>query len=212
LLDEVEKAHPDVLNLFYQVFDKGTLSDGEGRVIDFSNTIVFLTSNLATGEITALTRDSRPDPDTLSEAIHPILAKYFKPALLARMTVVPYYTLPPAYLTGIVDLKLGRLAQRLASANRISLDFAPEVSQTIAARCTEVDSGARNIDFILGKSLTPALSDAVLSSMVQGSVLKVLHVGVGDEGAWNIEAEVDPGEEPAAAPEADDVPVQETGS
>src|SRR3546814_12885614 len=87
------------------------------------------------------------------------------------MTVVPYYTLPPAYLTGIVDLKLGRLAQRLSSANRISLEFGPEVSETIAARCTEVDSGARNIDFILGKSLTPALSDAVLSAMAQGRSL-----------------------------------------
>ncbi|MDN5842474.1 MAG: type VI secretion system ATPase TssH [Alcaligenaceae bacterium] len=200
LLDEVEKAHPDVLNLFYQVFDKGTLSDGEGRVIDFSNTVVFLTSNLATDEITALTRETRPDPDTLSEAIHPLLAKYFKPALLARMTVVPYYTLPPAYLTGIVDLKLGRLAQRLSSANRISLDFGPEVSETIAARCTEVDSGARNIDFILGKSLTPALSDAVLSAMAQGRSLTKLRVDAGQDGNWRIEPEFNASDDRAAAP------------
>src|SRR3546814_12156197 len=114
------------------------------------------------------------------------------------MTVVPYYTLPPAYLTGIVELKLGRLAQRLASANRIVLDFAPEVSETIAARCTEVDSGARNIDFILGKSLTPALSDAVLSAMAQGRSLKKLRVSTDSDGTWNIEPEFDAAEEPIA--------------
>lgn len=210
LLDEVEKAHPDVLNLFYQVFDKGTLSDGEGRVIDFSNTVVFLTSNLATDEIQALTRDSRPEPDAVSEAIHPLLAKYFKPALLARMTVVPYYTLPPAYLTGIVDLKLGRLAQRLASANRIRLGFAADVSQAIAERCTEVDSGARNIDFILAKSLTPALSDFILSAMADGRSLKALHISGGEDGGWNIESELDAAEEPTAPD--NDVALQEIAS
>ena len=186
LLDEVEKAHLDVVNLFYQVFDKGTLADGEGRIIDFSNTVVFLTSNLATDEITRLTQDGRPDPDTLAQAIHPVLARHFKPALLARMTVVPYYTLPPSALAGIVHLKLGKLQQRLAAANRIELSFAPDVADTIAARCTEVDSGARNIDFILRKSLTPVLSDAVLSAMAQGQTLAALHVEAGADGGWVI--------------------------
>ncbi len=209
LLDEVEKAHPDVLNLFYQVFDKGTLSDGEGRVIDFSNTVVFLTSNLATDEIQALTLDSRPDAETVSQHIHPILANYFKPALLARMNVVPYYSLPPAYLTGIVDIKLGRLAQRLHATNRITLEFASEVSEAIAARCTEVDSGARNIDYILGKSLTPALADVVLAAMAQGQTLSALHVGMGEEGAWKIEPEYD--DEGVAEP-GDGVVEQETTS
>ncbi|NYT85131.1 type VI secretion system ATPase TssH [Pollutimonas harenae] len=202
LLDEVEKAHPDVLNLFYQVFDKGTLSDGEGRIIDFSNTVVFLTSNLATDEIQNLTREERPEPDAVSEAIHPLLAKYFKPALLARMTVVPYYTLPPAYLKGIVDLKLGRLAQRLAAANRITLDFAGDVSETIAARCTEVDSGARNIDFILAKSLTPALSDVILSAMAEGRDLGALHISPSGEGEWLIEPQG--ADAQALVPEQDD--------
>jgi type VI secretion system protein VasG len=186
LLDEVEKAHLDVVNLFYQVFDKGTLADGEGRVIDFSNTVVFLTSNLATDEIMRLTQDGRPDPDTLANAIHPVLAKHFKPALLARMTVVPYYTLPPSELAGIVNLKLAKLQQRLAAANRIQLTFAPTVADTIAARCTEVDSGARNIDFILRKSLTPVLSDTVLSAMAEGRTLSALHVEPGEDGGWKI--------------------------
>lgn len=210
LLDEVEKAHPDVLNLFYQVFDKGTLSDGEGRVIDFSNTVVFLTSNLATNEIQALTHEDRPDPDTVSQAIHPILANYFKPALLARMTVVPYYSLPPAYLTGIVDIKLGRLAQRLAATNRISLEFTPQISETIASRCTEVDSGARNIDFILGKSLTPALADVVLGAMAQGRSLSALRVDVAEDGSWAITTEYD--ESAEALPPEDGAALQEVES
>ncbi|GAB2896008.1 type VI secretion system ATPase TssH [Paralcaligenes ginsengisoli] len=186
LLDEVEKAHLDVVNIFYQVFDKGTLADGEGRIIDFSNTVVFLTSNLATDEITTLSRDGRPDPDTLINAIHPVLARHFKPALLARMNVVPYYTLPPSELAGIVSLKLSRLTQRLAAANRIRLDFDPTVAETIAARCTEVDSGARNIDFILRKSLTPQLSNAVLGALAEGRKLTGLHVSPGQSDDWQI--------------------------
>jgi type VI secretion system protein VasG len=186
LLDEVEKAHLDVVNLFYQVFDKGSLSDGEGRVIDFSNTVVFLTSNLATEEITRLSQDGRPDPDTLATTIHPVLAKHFKPALLARMTVVPYYTLPPSELAGIVNLKLGKLQRRLAASNRIKLEFAPSVADTIAARCTEVDSGARNIDFILRKSLTPVLSDTVLSALAEGRTISGMHVEPGENGDWKV--------------------------
>jgi type VI secretion system protein VasG len=182
----VEKAHLDVVNLFYQVFDKGTLADGEGRVIDFSNTVVFLTSNLATDEITRLTADGRPDPDTLATAIHPLLAKHFKPALLARMTVVPYYTLPASELAGIVELKLAKLKNRLAAANRIALTFEPTVAGTIAARCTEVDSGARNIDFILRKSLTPVLSDTVLGALAEGRTLATLHVEADPDGGWKI--------------------------
>jgi len=188
LLDEVEKAHLDVVNLFYQVFDKGTLADGEGRVIDFSNTVVFLTSNLATEEIVRLTRDGRPDTEALTTAIHPVLAKHFKPALLARMTVVPYYTLPPSELAGIVDLKLNKLAQRLEAANRIRLSFDAAVRDTIAARCTEVDSGARNIDFILRKSLMPLLSDTVLSALAEGRTLSALHVAPDDDSGWTIAA------------------------
>lgn len=186
LLDEIEKAHLDVVNLFYQVFDKGTLADGEGRAIDFSNTVIFLTSNLATEEITRLSHDGRPDTDTLIVAIHPILARHFKPALLARMTVVPYYTLPPSELAGIVDLKLAKLAHQLQSTSHIQLQFDPAVSGLIAARCTEVDSGARNIDFILRKSLMPLLSDTVLASLAEGQSLRTISVAIDEHGDWVI--------------------------
>lgn len=186
LLDEVEKAHLDVVNIFYQVFDKGSLSDGEGRQIDFSNTVVLLTSNLATDEIQNLCADGRPDPDTLAEKIRPILSRHFKPALLARMTIVPFFTLGSEQLSGIVRLKLNRLSERLLASSKVRLSFAPEVAQAIAARCTEVESGARNIDFILRKSLTPRLSDVLLGAVADQRPLAELHVTVDEAGEWLI--------------------------
>ncbi len=186
LLDEVEKAHLDVVNIFYQVFDKGSLSDGEGRQIDFSNTVVLLTSNLATEEIQNLCVDGRPDPDTLAEKIRPTLSRHFKPALLARMTIVPFFTLGGAQLAGIVRLKLGRLSERLLASSKVRLTFAEEVADAIAARCTEVESGARNIDFILRKSLTPRLSDVLLGAIADQRPLAGLHVAVDARGEWII--------------------------
>jgi len=186
LLDEVEKAHLDVVNIFYQVFDKGSLSDGEGRQIDFTNTVVLLTSNLATEEIQNLCVDGRPDPDTLAEKIRPILSRHFKPALLARMTIVPFFTLGGEQLAGIVRLKLGRLSERLLASSKVRLTFAPEVADAIAARCTEVESGARNIDFILRKSLTPRLSDVLLGAIADQRPLTELHVAVDTNGEWLI--------------------------
>ncbi|EPJ84413.1 ClpA/B-type protease [Pseudomonas sp. CFII64] len=186
LLDEVEKAHLDVVNIFYQVFDKGSLSDGEGRQIDFSNTVVLLTSNLATDEIQNLCADGRPDPDTLAEKIRPTLSRHFKPALLARMTIVPFFTLGGEQLAGIVRLKLARLSERLLASSKVRLTFADEVADVIAARCTEVESGARNIDFILRKSLTPRLSDVLLGAIADQRPLAQLHVAVGASGEWLI--------------------------
>ncbi|HEY0290114.1 MAG TPA: type VI secretion system ATPase TssH [Pseudomonas sp.] len=186
LLDEVEKAHLDVVNIFYQVFDKGSLSDGEGRQIDFSNTVVLLTSNLATEEIQNLCIDGRPDPDTLAEKIRPTLSRHFKPALLARMTIVPFFTLGSEQLAGIVRLKLGRLSERLLASSKVRLTFAEEVADAIAARCTEVESGARNIDFILRKSLTPRLSDVLLAAIADQRPLAGLHVAVDATGEWLI--------------------------
>lgn len=178
LLDEVEKAHLDVVNLFYQVFDKGSLADGEGRAIDFSNTVIFLTSNLASEEITAA-RSENPPPssDALAERIRPILSRHFKPALLARMTVVPYATLSDQALALIAKQKLRLMAQRLQSSSGVTLNVSDEVVQAIAQRCTEVDSGARNIDFILRKSLLPVLSDHILAWMADGGGSAVLNVG-----------------------------------
>jgi type VI secretion system protein VasG len=186
LLDEVEKAHLDVVNIFYQVFDKGTLSDGEGRQIDFSNTVVFLTSNLATDEITSMCVDGRPDPEALEEKIRPVLSRHFKPALLARMTIVPYFTLPADRMAGIVRLKLARLSERLLATAKVQLSFADEVAAVIAARCTEVETGARNIDAILRKSLTPRLSDVLLGAVADERPLAELHVTVDNTGEWLI--------------------------
>ncbi|MES2509508.1 MAG: type VI secretion system ATPase TssH [Pseudomonadota bacterium] len=169
LLDEVEKAHLDVLNLFYQVFDKGSLSDGEGKEIDFSNTVIFLTSNLATDVITEMTAgDEKPDAATLLSAVRPILSAHFKPALLARMTVIPYFTLAQNALAGIVRLKLNKIVQRLAHNNKLLFTYSDAVVQQIAARCTEVETGARNIDFILRSSVMPLMSQEILSRMSTG--------------------------------------------
>lgn len=169
LLDEVEKAHLDVLNLFYQVFDKGMLSDGEGKDIDFSNTVIFLTSNLATDVITEMTAgEDKPDAATLLSAIRPILSAHFKPALLARMTVIPYFTLAQDALAGIVRLKLNKIVQRLAHNNKMAFTYSDAVVQQIAARCTEVETGARNVDFILRSSVMPLMSQGILSRMSTG--------------------------------------------
>jgi type VI secretion system protein VasG len=170
LLDEVEKAHLDVVNLFYQVFDKGILSDGEGREINFRNTVVFLTSNLALDVITELcSGDERPDPAVVMAAVRPILSNHFKPALLARMTVIPFYTLPKDALRGIVDLKLKKVINRMAANNKIALEITTPARDAITARCTEVETGARNIDFILKGTVLPLLSNSLLESMAKNT-------------------------------------------
>lgn len=189
LLDEVEKGHLDVLNLFYQVFDKGMLADGEGRQIDFSNTVIFLTSNLATDLITAATQGRNPSADEVVELIRPVLSAHFKPALLARMTVVPYHALSADALGSIVEHKLGRVAERLYASSRVRLAFADNVAQTIAARCTEVETGARNIDFVLRKSLLPEISDYLLSLLAERKDIDGLHVSTVDGQAWHIRVE-----------------------
>ncbi|MEM9690958.1 MAG: type VI secretion system ATPase TssH [Myxococcota bacterium] len=185
LLDECEKADPDVMNLFYQVFDKGMLSDGEGRLVDFKNTVVIMTSNLATDKITNMTvgaweDDETPDVDEIIEAIKPTLSAHFKPALLARMTTVPYLPISPDAMGMITKLKLGKLMRRLKSSQNIEATFTDRVVDTIAARCTEVDTGARNIDHILRGTLIPQLSSAILEQMAAGNTPEKLTVDVDD--------------------------------
>ena len=188
LLDEVEKAHLDVVNLFYQVFDKGVLSDGEGREINFRNTVVFLTSNLGLDVITELcSSDETPSAETITAAIRPILSSHFKPALLARMTIVPYLTLPQVVLREIVDIKLKKVADRMLRHNKISLDVSTSAAQAIAARCTEVETGARNIDFILRGTILPLLSDRLLISMSEADTATIAKLDVADDGQFTVE-------------------------
>ncbi len=169
MLDEVEKADPEVMNLFYQVFDKGELADGEGRVIDFKNTVILMTSNLGSDVMTELClKGPTTTRDAILKAIKPILSKHFKPALLARMTIVPFFPLGPNAMREIVDLKLAQLRERLREAQRIELTIAGEVAEQITQRCSEVETGARNIDHILARTLLPLISRALLAQMAEG--------------------------------------------
>jgi type VI secretion system protein VasG len=187
LIDEVEKAHLDVMNLFYQVFDKGMLSDGEGRVIDFKNTVLFLTSNLGSDVITQLcANETRSSLETVSSAIRPILSNHFKPALLARMTIVPFYILDPKFMKEIVTLKLDKLAGRLAESNKIKLTYSQQVVDQITSRCTEVETGARNIDHIMRGTILPQLSREILARMGEGAMPSEILLGLAEDGSFKI--------------------------
>ncbi|HEX2891263.1 type VI secretion system ATPase TssH [Vineibacter terrae] len=186
LLDEVEKAHPGVQDVFYQVFDKGMLRDGEGRDIDFKNTVIILTSNAGTDLIAKLCADpdTRPNPDALNEALHPELLKTFKPAFLGRITIVPYYPLDEATIKKIVRLQLGRVVKRVAENYKAPMTYADDMVDTIAARCTEVASGARNIEQIIQRTLLPELSSNFLGALADGKVIHKVHVGVDKAGQF----------------------------
>lgn len=186
LLDEVEKADLEVLNLFYQVFDKGVLSDGEGQLVDFKNTMMFLTSNLATDIITDLYLNSEemPSVEAIIEAIRPVLSAHFKPALLARMQIVPFLPLGPEVIADIVRLKLRKVQQRLADSQKLELVLADNVVETIAARCTDVDSGARNVDHILNGSLLPKLATDILETLSDESEFTQIELKIDDSGEF----------------------------
>jgi type VI secretion system protein VasG len=191
LLDEVEKAHPDVLELFFQVFDKGQMEDGEGRLIDFKNTIIILTTNAGTDTIMKLCADpeTMPSMDGLVKALKPELDKTFKPAFLGRMVIVPYFPIRDEALARIIRLKLGKIERRLAEVHRVSLLYGDDLVTTVASRCTEVESGARNVDNILTNGLLPEISRILLEAMVGGTRLTAVRVGVGGDGAFTYSAE-----------------------
>jgi type VI secretion system protein VasG len=186
LLDEMEKAHPGVQDVFFQVFDKGNMKDGEGRDIDFKNTVIIMTSNAGTDLITRLFADPETAPDAagLAEALMPELMKSFKPAFLGRVTLVPYFPLSPEVIRLIVGLQLNRIRRRVKESYGASFDWDEKLVDTIAERCTETSSGARNVEKILSRTLLPELSSEVLSRLAEGETIDAISVGVDSGGMF----------------------------
>jgi type VI secretion system protein VasG len=186
LLDEVEKAHPDVLELFFQVFDKGMMEDGEGRQIDFKNTIIILTSNAGTDTLMKLCADpeTMPGATGLVNALKPELNKIFKPAFLGRLVIIPYFPIRDENLKKIVVLKLAKIQRRLKETHRIDLIYDAALIDEVARRCTEVESGARNVDNILTNTLLPDISRQLLGRIAEGARPESIHVGIGEDGSF----------------------------
>jgi type VI secretion system protein VasG len=185
ILDEVEKAHRDVLNLFYQVFDRGFMRDGEGREIDFKNTVIMMTGNLGADTILELCEnEEHPTPDELVKAIWPILLRHFGAALLARFKVIPFYPLDVETMKGIVKLKLSSIGERLKESHKMEFFYAPEVVTRIAERCTQVDTGARNVDFIIDRTILPDISSALLGQLVDGTMPSRLTLELDETGEF----------------------------
>ncbi len=191
LLDEMEKAHPGVQDVFYQVFDKGTMKDGEGRDIDFKNTVILMTTNAGTDAIKKICSDpdTTPEPEDFLEAIFPELLKTFKPAFLGRVALIPYYPLPDHVIRKIIGLKLGKIGKRVEENYNAKFSYAVELVQLIADRCKEVDTGARNIDHILTKSLLPDLSSVLLSRLAESKGIGSVKVVVTPQQEFAYEVE-----------------------
>jgi len=183
LLDEVEKAHPDVMELFYQVFDKGRLEDGEGRQIDFKNTVIILTSNVGTDLIMKVCADEEtiPAPPALAEMLRPEMLKHFKPAFLGRLKVVPYFPITDRNMRRIIELKLNRVAKRMRENRNVVFVYDQALVDSIAQRCTEVASGARNVDHIMTNTLLPEMSKELLSRMAGGEQINQIKVRIQGE-------------------------------
>jgi type VI secretion system protein VasG len=186
LLDECEKAHPDVLELFFQVFDKGKMEDGEGREIDFKNTIIILTSNAGTDTLMKLTADpeTMPASEGLVKALKPELNKIFKPAFLGRLVIIPYFPVRDEALKQIVRLKIAKIQRRLEETHKIALTHDEALVEEVARRCTEVESGARNVDNILTNTLLPEISRRILGRLAERQKPAPIHVTIGENGAF----------------------------
>ncbi|MCX4172852.1 MULTISPECIES: type VI secretion system ATPase TssH [Paraburkholderia] len=188
LLDEVEKAHPDVLEMFFQVFDKGTMDDAEGREIDFRNTLIILTSNVGSQAVMQAclnkSAEELPDPDELAETLRPQLYKTFKPAFLGRMKVVPYYPISDDVLAEIIDLKLERIRRRIESNHKAVFEWDESLVDAVLARCTEVDSGARNVDHILNGTLLPEVAQQMLERIANGTAIERIAVRASEAGEF----------------------------
>jgi len=182
LLDEVEKAHPDVHEMFFQVFDKGFMEDGEGRFIDFKNTLILLTTNAGTDLIASMCKDPEllPDPEGMAKALREPLLKIFPPALLGRLVAIPYYPLSDDMLGKIVKLQLDRIKKRIQARYKIPFDYSDEVVKLVVSRCTESESGGRMIDAILTNTMLPDISREFLTRMMEGQAIERVSVGVED--------------------------------
>jgi type VI secretion system protein VasG len=182
LLDEVEKAHPDVHEIFFQVFDKGVMEDGEGRSIDFKNTLILLTTNAGTELIASMCKDPElmPEPDGMAKALREPLLKIFPPALLGRLVAIPYYPLSPAMLGEIVKLQLNRIKRRIEARYKIPFNYDDDVVKLVVSRCTESESGGRMIDAILTNSMLPDVSREFLTRMIESVPVTGVNVGVKD--------------------------------
>jgi type VI secretion system protein VasG len=189
LLDEMEKAHPGVQDVFYQVFDKGMLKDGQGRDIDFKNTLIIMTSNAGTNTIEELCRnvETLPDPEELATQLRPDLTEYFKPAFLGRVVVVPYFPLRPEILREIVTISLNRIRKRVVANYGATFDWDEALLDKIVTRSTEVESGARNIENILKRGLLADLAERLLSLRADGSEVTRITVHAGDSSDYEIE-------------------------
>lgn len=188
LLDEVEKAHPDVLELFFQVFDKGVMEDAEGREIDFRNTLIILTSNVGSSTLMQAClnkdEDDKPSPESLEDMLKPQLYKAFKPAFLGRLKVVPFYPLSDDVLERVIRLKLDRIGERFRARHGASFEYGDDLVEAVLARCTEVDTGARKVDHLLGGSLLPELAQMVLARMAEGQLVGRIRATVGKDGQF----------------------------
>ena len=186
LLDEMEKAHPGVQDIFYNLFDKGTIKDGEGRDIDFRNTIIIMTSNAGEEHIRAMcaASDEIPTPEVLLDNFRPQLLAYFKPAFLGRATIIPYYPLDDDNMLNICQLNMNRIEKRVQEHYNSSFSFDDDVLLHIVARCQEVDTGARNIENILTRTLLPELARECLSKMANDDDIDKIHIGVTEEGQF----------------------------
>jgi type VI secretion system protein VasG len=184
LLDEVEKAHSDVHEIFFQVFDKGWMEDGEGRYIDFKNTIILLTTNAGSELITNMCKDPElaPEPEALAKALREPLLKVFPPALLGRIVTIPYYPLSDQMLAAIIRLQIGRIKKRVEANHAVSFTYSDEVVGLVGKRCTELESGGRMIDAILTNTVLPRISEEFLKRMMAGDPVKsvTLTVSNGD--------------------------------
>jgi type VI secretion system protein VasG len=180
LLDEVEKAHSDVHEVFFQVFDKGFMEDGEGRTIDFKNTLILLTTNAGSDLIMKTCSDPEllPDADALAKALRDPLLKVFPPALLGRMVTVPYYPLSDEMIRSIVRLQLGRIVERVKTEHGVPVTYSEEVAELLASRCTELESGARMIEALLANTLLPRLSHEFLTRLMNGTPLTSVDIHV----------------------------------